>query len=379
MDLYDRLEKAWARQGRYRETYRTLTFTENGLELGNGSVVAKLARDDRERPILAIDGNEERILALISVAWDQPMPDGIIEHFHRASRAFSKGDLSLAYICLAQTGLQPLEQDEDSLRQLFLADGFLKAGISGNELRKEWGLGRSNAFLHSRGHIPRRLRKDNDNHYPAGTPDSKGGEFAPKDGTSGKYGENVQKSYIRQKVAEALQGKKAIALVGGAMDGTVDGPILGMLEKFKQENPGVEVKYFTNDGKPLDPNDTEDLSTWLSKQGKTFGSDNIAVVGHSWGGDTAAKAVANGNKVGALITLDPVSDFPPNLGDVKSNANTWINVNANPTPEKEAEPGLHGNFWANNFGKWGNDPKDIADHHYNANINHADIRSFLHN
>jgi hypothetical protein len=171
MQLHDRLEKAWADEGRYRNTHRTLTFTKRGLEIGNGTVVAKYSRDDWNRRILCIDGQEERILALLSVAWDHPMPDGIIEHFHSASRAFSKGELSLAHIHLAYTGLQPLEADEENLRLLFMAEGFLRAGVPGNEIRKAWGLGWSN------------FRKFNPNHYPAG--DSRGGQFAPKDGGDG--------------------------------------------------------------------------------------------------------------------------------------------------------------------------------------------------
>ena len=62
---------------------------------------------------------------------------------------------------------------------------------------------------------------------------------------------------------------------------------------------------------------------------------------------------------------------------VKSNTKIWININANPTSEKIDEPGLHGNFWADKGKKWGSAPKDIAHHHYNANINHADTRGFL--
>jgi len=171
MELQDRLEKAWADEGRYRDTHRTLTFTKRGLEIGNGTIVVKYSRDDWNRRVLHIDGQEERILALLSVAWDHPMPDGIIEHFHNASRAFSKGELSLAHIHLAYIGLQPLEADEENLRLLFMAEGFLRAGVPGNEIRKAWGLGWSN------------FRKFNPNHYPAG--DNRGGQFAPKDGGDG--------------------------------------------------------------------------------------------------------------------------------------------------------------------------------------------------
>jgi|GEM_PF-3020587 len=171
MSLHEHLEKAWLAEGRFRTTHRTLTFTDQGLELGNGTLLVKYIQDDWDRRSLDIDGQEERILALLSVAWDHPMPDGILQHFHSASRALAKGEIPLACIHLAHTGLQPLDHDSDSFRLLFMADGFLDAGISGNELRKAWGLGRSN------------VRKFNPNRYPAG--DRRGGQFSPNDGGGG--------------------------------------------------------------------------------------------------------------------------------------------------------------------------------------------------
>jgi|GEM_PF-5752338 len=143
MQLHKRLEQAWLAKGRFRTTHRTLTFTDQGLELGKGTLLVKYIQDDWDRRSLEIDGQEERILALLSVAWDHPMPDHVLDHFHNASRALAKGETTLAYIHLAHTGLQPLDHDSDSFRLLFMADGFLDAGISGNELRKAWGLGRS--------------------------------------------------------------------------------------------------------------------------------------------------------------------------------------------------------------------------------------------
>ncbi len=109
--------------------------------------------------------------------------------------------------------------------------------------------------------------------------------------------------------------------------------------------------------------------------------DDIATVRrlrHSWGGDTAATVVAHGAKVGALITIDPVSHFPPDLGDVKANTKNWININANPNQaKKEGEGNGPGNLIAGLGGAWNDDPKDYATHHYNANINHGGVREIL--
>jgi len=104
MSLHEHLEKAWLAEGRFRTTHRTLTFTDQGLELGNGTLLVKYIQDDWDRRSLDIDGQEERILALLSVAWDHPMPDGILQHFHSASRALAKGE---RYPWPASTSLIP--------------------------------------------------------------------------------------------------------------------------------------------------------------------------------------------------------------------------------------------------------------------------------
>jgi len=46
MDLQDRLEKAWADEGRYRDTHRTLTFTKRGLEIDKDIVIAERSSDE---------------------------------------------------------------------------------------------------------------------------------------------------------------------------------------------------------------------------------------------------------------------------------------------------------------------------------------------
>jgi hypothetical protein len=353
MQMHERLQKAWLAEGRYRTTHRTLTFTDQGLELGKGTLLVKFIQDQWDRRSLDIEGQEERILALLSVAWDTPMPDGILQHFHSASRALSKGEMVQACLHLAYTGLQPLDHDSDSFRLLFIADGFLEAGLTGNEIRKAWGLGRS------------KFRKDG--HDVSGEARDDHGRWV-EDGTSGADGENTKLDYIRQKIADALQNKKAIAIVGGAADSISRGAMKSLFRDFQNAHPGVQVEYFTHD-------EGSRLSAWLNEQSQLNGSsDAVAVVGHSYGGDTAASEVADGTKVGALITLDPVSRFPPNLKDVTKNAGTWINVNAN---SDNADGKDNGDTVAHWGGKWGRDPIGSATQHYNANIHHTGVRGLL--
>jgi len=172
-------------------TIQSLTFTDQGLELGNGTLLVKYIRDAWDRQTLDIEGQEEAILALLSVAWDRPMPDGILRHFHGASRALAKGEMVQAYIHLAFAGLPPLERDSERLRLLFLAEGFLEAGLSGNEIRKACGLGRSG------------FCKSNSLHVPAGSP--QGGQFAPKGGRGG--GGQAQRSVRIRNVADIIESK----------------------------------------------------------------------------------------------------------------------------------------------------------------------------
>jgi murein DD-endopeptidase MepM/ murein hydrolase activator NlpD len=133
------LHKAWDRSGRFLSPHARMQLTEDGLTLGADTVIVPLGRDEWERPILKIDGNEERILALLSIAHDQPVLPNVIGNLRNASRCLCKGDLALAYIHLAFTGLQPLE-DADAPRRLFMAGLLLDDGMDEAEMLKGLGL-----------------------------------------------------------------------------------------------------------------------------------------------------------------------------------------------------------------------------------------------
>lgn len=133
------LHKAWDRSGRFLSPHSRMRLTEDGLTLGADTVIVPLGRDDWERPVLEIEGNEERILALLSVAHEQPVSPNILGNLQNASRCLCKGELALAYIHLAFTGLQPLE-DPDAPRRLFMAEMLLDHGMDEAEMLKGLGL-----------------------------------------------------------------------------------------------------------------------------------------------------------------------------------------------------------------------------------------------
>lgn len=64
--------------------------------------------------------------------------------------------------------------------------------------------------------------------------------------------------------------------------------------------------------------------------------EKINVVGHSWGGETAAKAAKKtAKKVDLLVTVDPVSGFDwPHPGGI---AQRWINVYSAPTNRNSSD------------------------------------------
>jgi len=67
-----------------------MTITEAGLVLGVGTVLAKRCTDCWGRPSLAIDGNEERLLALLSVAHGRAVDPRVIDHIRRAGRSYAQ-------------------------------------------------------------------------------------------------------------------------------------------------------------------------------------------------------------------------------------------------------------------------------------------------
>ena len=104
----------------------------------------------------------------------------------------------------------------------------------------------------------------------------------------------------------------------------------------------------------------------------------IVLVGHSWGGDTAAQVAATlgqqGRPVATLITVDPVGrglseDF---MRRVRGGASEWINIRAT---------GGGWDDWSNMVAalgsRYGSFPQGCATRHIEAPFRHADFASLL--
>jgi hypothetical protein len=110
-----------------RHLHKQMTVTEQGLLLGARTLLAKMADDG-----LCLEGEEERILILLAVAYGRDIPAATLGSFRRAAKHWESGDKSLAAIHLAQNGLRKL--DEDGAYRLSLAAGLIDAGLTPREL-----------------------------------------------------------------------------------------------------------------------------------------------------------------------------------------------------------------------------------------------------
>ena len=140
MRSYEDLLAAWNAGGRQRVHRPTLTLTRAGLELGARTVIVRSGRDCWRRRCLEIEGDEARILALLSVAYWRELPDTLIGALKAAGRAFTTGDLSRAYIIIAQTGLEALPDEGAAACRLFMAERLLTDGMDEDELLAGLGL-----------------------------------------------------------------------------------------------------------------------------------------------------------------------------------------------------------------------------------------------
>ena len=147
-----------------------MIFTEQGLVLGAGTVLAK------RRPCraLALDGEEERLLALLAVAYGRPISSKVIGNIKRATRDWANGERCLAQIHLARSRLPPLDTGEAAPFRLFAAERLIEEGVSPRELLELLDLDASGLDMPKAGFDPDEPR------VPAGNPD--GGQWTYEDG-----------------------------------------------------------------------------------------------------------------------------------------------------------------------------------------------------
>jgi hypothetical protein len=146
-----------------------MTFTREGLALG-GAILAPLRHGRDGVPEIAIDGAEDRILALLAVAYGKAAQSGVLGMIRRAARYWHRGEKHLAAIEIALTGLPPLVHKEQASARLHLGETLLAAGLGPRELIELCDLDPSPLDVLKAGYNPDQPRA------PAGNPD--GGQWA---------------------------------------------------------------------------------------------------------------------------------------------------------------------------------------------------------
>jgi hypothetical protein len=114
------LQKWEARAGRF---HPRMEITSDGLMLGAGTLLAKMAQEERGRPLLALD-DEPRVMALLATAYEQPVDPYILTKMRRACELWNADEKALAHIHLAYANLPHC--DEDRAMRLFAADALLE-------------------------------------------------------------------------------------------------------------------------------------------------------------------------------------------------------------------------------------------------------------
>jgi hypothetical protein len=132
--LRERFEKRlWSKPVSY-----SAEIDDDGLILGAGTILARMTRDAFGAPVLAVQEDEDRLLALLAAAHGRPASPELQRHLESASDYWRRGEKALANIRLAYAALPRLVDHADAYR-LFLAEKLLDDGVSPGTLMK--GLG----------------------------------------------------------------------------------------------------------------------------------------------------------------------------------------------------------------------------------------------
>ena len=123
--LVERLRKEWGAREHMVPIDPCPRFTPEGLVMGAGTVMAAA---DAKGGLRSLDGQEARVLALLSVAYGRAVEPSALNAIDRAGKRWKDGEDCLALIHLALAGLHRLD-DRDAARRLFMADRLMETGI----------------------------------------------------------------------------------------------------------------------------------------------------------------------------------------------------------------------------------------------------------
>ena len=145
--LSEWLGKEWLARCASTPIDPVMRFSDEGLVLGAGTVLAPAATSDRS---ISMDRLELRLLALLAAAHRRTPTAAALAHIRKAIERRREGEEALAAMHLALSLEARLEQPEADAHRLFLADGLLDAGVDAETILKALDLGASAVELLSR-------------------------------------------------------------------------------------------------------------------------------------------------------------------------------------------------------------------------------------
>jgi hypothetical protein len=136
MQNIDALERDWRDRKLGRPLHREMTFTEAGVVPGRGTILAEFEKKSRARG-LAFDGEDARLLSLLTATFATPVAPHVVEKIRRAGEYWCADEKAPAQIHLAFLGLPKI--DEVDAYPLFLAGTALEKGVSPSEFARGAG------------------------------------------------------------------------------------------------------------------------------------------------------------------------------------------------------------------------------------------------
>ena len=134
---HEHLRDAWSVRKRAVPIIPTLYFSADGLALGAGTI---LLPTEGPRQLKKLQGEEARVLALLSATYGQAIAPSVLGNIERAAKSWRDGDDTLAAIHLAHAALPRPDDADEAARRLFITDAFIEAGTSPPAILRALGL-----------------------------------------------------------------------------------------------------------------------------------------------------------------------------------------------------------------------------------------------
>jgi hypothetical protein len=125
--LHQHLRDAWSVRKRTVPISPALHFSPDGLVLGAGTILLPAQGNRRSAKI---EGEEARLLALLSATHGRAIAPSVLGNIERAAKSWREGDDCLAAIHLAHARLPQPDDPCEAARRLFITDVFIKAGTN---------------------------------------------------------------------------------------------------------------------------------------------------------------------------------------------------------------------------------------------------------